>query len=157
MGKNIGQSIIDTLLKEAFIRIDHEYLPNIALSNPVFIDCVNYIHDNIDAHLSLKDIAMHCNISESYCSNLFVRYLSMNFKDYFTSIKLVNAINLLLSTKHSITTVSELAVLTVIQILQINLRITCILVLNSSVHSFPRLLNHHKYISNKITYHNSLS
>lgn len=109
MGKNIGQSIIDTLLKGAFIRIDHEYLPNIALSNPVFIDCVNYIHDNIDAHLSLKDIAMHCNISESYCSNLFVRYLSMNFKDYFTSIKLVNAINLLLSTKHSITTVSELA------------------------------------------------
>lgn len=109
MGKNIGQSIIDTLLKEAFIRIDHEYLPNIALSNPVFIDCVNYIHDNIDAHLSLKDIAMHCNISESYCSNLFVRYLSINFKDYFTSIKLVNAINLLLSTKHSITTVSELA------------------------------------------------
>ncbi len=109
MGKNIGQSIIDTLLKESFIRIDHEYLPNIALSNPVFIDCVNYIHDNIDAHLSLKDIAMHCNISESYCSNLFVRYLSMNFKDYFTSIKLVNAINLLLSTKHSITTVSELA------------------------------------------------
>ncbi|HDY9870077.1 TPA: AraC family transcriptional regulator Rsp [Staphylococcus aureus] len=109
MGKNIGQSIIDTLLKEAFIRIDHEYLPNIALSNPVFIDCVNYIHDNIDAHLSLKDIAMHCNISESYCSNLFVRYLSMNFKDYFTSIKLVSAINLLLSTKHSITTVSELA------------------------------------------------
>ncbi|EMM3415004.1 AraC family transcriptional regulator Rsp [Staphylococcus aureus] len=109
MGKNIGQSIIDTLLKEAFIRIDHEYLPNITLSNPVFIDCVNYIHDNIDAHLSLKDIAMHCNISESYCSNLFVRYLSMNFKDYFTSIKLVNAINLLLSTKHSITTVSELA------------------------------------------------
>ncbi|HDG2620170.1 TPA: AraC family transcriptional regulator Rsp [Staphylococcus aureus] len=109
MGKNIGQSIIDTLLKEAFIRIDHEYLPNIALSNPVFIDCVNYIHDNIDAHLSLKDIAMHCNISESYCSNLFVRYLSMNFKDYFTSIKLVNAINLLLYTKHSITTVSELA------------------------------------------------
>ncbi|MCS5035747.1 AraC family transcriptional regulator Rsp [Staphylococcus aureus] len=109
MGKNIGQSIIDTLLKEAFIRIDHEYLPNIALSNPVFIDCANYIHDNIDAHLSLKDIAMHCNISESYCSNLFVRYLSMNFKDYFTSIKLVNAINLLLSTKHSITTVSELA------------------------------------------------
>ncbi|HDF7295313.1 TPA: AraC family transcriptional regulator Rsp [Staphylococcus aureus] len=109
MGKNIGQSIIDTLLKEAFIRIDHEYLPNIALSNPVFIDCVNYIHDNIDAHLSLKDIAMHCNISESYCSNLFVRYLSMNFKDYFTSIKLVNAINLSLSTKHSITTVSELA------------------------------------------------
>ncbi|PIL95022.1 AraC family transcriptional regulator [Staphylococcus aureus] len=108
-GENIGQSIIDTLLKEAFIRIDHEYLPNIALSNPVFIDCVNYIHDNIDAHLSLKDIAMHCNISESYCSNLFVRYLSMNFKDYFTSIKLVNAINLLLSTKHSITTVSELA------------------------------------------------
>lgn len=109
MGKNIGKSIIDTLFKEAFIRIDHEYLPNIALSNPVFIDCVNYIHDNIDAHLSLKDIAMHCNISESYCSNLFVRYLSMNFKDYFTSIKLVNAINLLLSTKHSITTVSELA------------------------------------------------
>ncbi len=109
MGKNIGQSIIDTLLKDAFIRIYHEYLPNIALSNPVFIDCVNYIHDNIDAHLSLKDIAMHCNISESYCSNLFVRYLSMNFKDYFTSIKLVNAINLLLSTKHSITTISELA------------------------------------------------
>ncbi len=100
---------------------------------------------------------MHCNISESYCSNLFVRYLSMNFKDYFTSIKLVNAINLLLVQNILLQLFLNWPVLTVIQILQINLRITCILVLNSSVHSFPRLLNHHRIHSNKITYHNSLS
>ncbi|EHJ07278.1 AraC family transcriptional regulator Rsp [Staphylococcus simiae] len=105
----ICQLIVDTLLNETFVKIEQEYLPNIALTNPVFIECLNYIHDHIQSHLSLRDIAMNCNISESYCSNLFVRYLNMNFKDYFTSIKIAKAINLLLSTDHSINTVAELA------------------------------------------------
>lgn len=74
----------------------------------MFIDCVNYIYDNIDVYLFLKDIVMYCNIFELYCFNFFVWYLSMNFKDYFISIKFVNVINLLFFIKYFIIIVFEL-------------------------------------------------
>ena len=73
--------------------------------------------------LSLRQVAQHCNISESYCSNLFVRYLNMNFKDYFTSLKVIHAIKLLLSTDDSINAISEHSGFAVIQILQTNLKL----------------------------------
>lgn len=55
----------------------------------------------------LQDIAAHVLISESYCSNLFVRILNINFKDYYTSLKINHAIRLLICTNDSITSISE--------------------------------------------------
>ncbi|WP_223218741.1 helix-turn-helix domain-containing protein [Streptococcus pneumoniae] len=46
-------------------------------------------------------------MSESYCSNLFVRILNINFKDYYTSLKINHAIRLLICTNDSITSISE--------------------------------------------------
>lgn len=103
------QPIIDILLAETLVKTNHQYIPHITLNNPIFINCLDYIHENFTQHLSLKDVAMQCNISESYCSNLFVRYLDMNFKDYFTSLKLVTAIQLLLSTSDTVTKIADLA------------------------------------------------
>lgn len=101
--------IIQILFKESVIRYKKKYIPKVAINHPIFIKGLTYIHSKVSESLSLREVAHHCNISESYCSNLFVRYLNMNFKDYFTSLKVIYAIKLLLSTEESINAISELA------------------------------------------------
>ena len=66
-----------------------------------------FLQDRITQTISLKDVAINSSISESYCSNLFIRYLNMNFKDYYTSLKIRHAIKLLMTTNLSINTISE--------------------------------------------------
>ncbi|WP_037541630.1 AraC family transcriptional regulator Rsp [Staphylococcus caprae] len=99
--------IIQTLYKESVIRYKGKYIPKVAINHPIFVEGLTYIHTKVSEMLSLRQVAQHCNISESYCSNLFVRYLNMNFKDYFTSLKVIHAIKLLLSTDDSINAISE--------------------------------------------------
>lgn len=99
--------IIQTLFKETVIRYKEKYIPQVAINHPIFIQGLSYIHSKVSDTLSLREVANYCNISESYCSNLFVRYLNMNFKDYFTSLKVIYAIKLLLSTDDSINAISE--------------------------------------------------
>lgn len=65
--------IIQTLFKESVIKYKETYIPQIAINHPIFIQGLTYIHSNVSHSLSLKEVANHCNISESYCSNLFVR------------------------------------------------------------------------------------
>lgn len=89
------------------IRYKEKYIPQVAINHPIFIQGLSYIHSKVSDTLSLREVANYCNISESYCSNLFVRYLNMNFKDYFTSLKVIYAIKLLLSTDDSINAISE--------------------------------------------------
>ena len=99
--------IIQTLFKETVIRYKEKYIPQVAINHPIFIQGLSYIHSKVSDTLSLREVANYCNISESYCSNLFVRYLNMNFKDYFTSLKVIYAIKLLLSTDDSINAISD--------------------------------------------------
>lgn len=99
--------IIQTLLKEAVIRYKKKYIPQIAVNHSVFTEGLTFIHSKVSQSLSLREVAQHCNISESYCSNLFARYLNMNFKDYFTSLKVIDSIKRLLSSEDSINAISE--------------------------------------------------
>lgn len=73
----------------------------------MFTEGLTFIHSKVSQSLSLREVAQHCNISESYCSNLFARYLNMNFKDYFTSLKVIDSIKRLLSSEDSINAISE--------------------------------------------------
>lgn len=101
--------IIRTLYKEAVVRNATLYVPTMSIDNQLLSNIVLYINDNITSHLSLIDIAQHALISESYCSNLFARLLNVNFKDYYTSLKVNQSVRLLMTTNHSITTISELS------------------------------------------------
>lgn len=99
--------VIQTLYKEAVIKYDVDYIPNMSISNTLFSECLLFLQDRITQTISLKDVAINSSISESYCSNLFIRYLNMNFKDYYTSLKIRHAIKLLMTTNLSINTISE--------------------------------------------------
>ena len=48
--------------------------------------------------------------------------LNVNFKDYYTSLKVNHSVQLLMTTNHSITTISNYQVLVVTPILLINLK-----------------------------------
>ena len=99
--------IIRTFYKEAVIRHPHIYIPKIPVEQHILANLLTFIHDHITSNISLQDIAAHALISESYCSNLFVRILNINFKDYYTSLKINHAIRLLICTNDSITSISE--------------------------------------------------
>ena len=114
--------IIRTLYKEAVVRNTTLYAPTMSIDNQLLSNIVMFINNNITSNLSLLDIAKHALISESYCSNLFARILNVNFKDYYTSLKVNHSVQLLMTTNHSITTISNYQVLVVTPILLINLK-----------------------------------
>ncbi|WP_154838447.1 AraC family transcriptional regulator Rsp [Staphylococcus sp. Marseille-Q1834] len=101
--------IIQTLYKEAVVRNETSYIPKMSVDHQILSNILLFINKNITNTISLLDLAQYAVISESYCSNLFVRYLNMNFKDFYTSLKIIHALNLLISTNQSITTISELS------------------------------------------------
>lgn len=105
--QQVCSKIIQTLYKEAVIKLEGNYIPNIAVNSPLFANCLQFLDEKLTQPISLKDVAHNSSISESYCSNLFNRYLNMNFKDYFTSLKLCHSIKLLMTSHLSINAISE--------------------------------------------------
>lgn len=89
----------------------------------MFTEGLTFIHSKVSQSLSLREVAQHCNISESYCSNLFARYLNMNFKDYFTSLKVIDSIKGYFHLRTRLTLFQNNLDLVVIPILQINLKL----------------------------------
>lgn len=107
--QQVCPKIIQTLYKEAVVKLEDDYIPNMAVNYPLFANCLQFLEEHLSQPISLKDVATHSSISESYCSNLFNRYLNMNFKDYFTSLKLCHSIQLLMTSHLSINAISEIS------------------------------------------------
>lgn len=110
--QQVCPKIIQTLYKEAVVKLEDDYIPNMAVNYPLFANCLQFLEEHLSQPISLKDVATHSSISESYCSNLFNRYLNMNFKDYFTSLKLCHSIQLLMTSHLSINAISEISAFT---------------------------------------------
>ncbi|OHP76977.1 MULTISPECIES: AraC family transcriptional regulator Rsp [unclassified Staphylococcus] len=98
--------IIQTLFKEAVVKHPSLYTPRMSVNHPSFTKALTFINQHVLSYITLSDVAQHCNISESYCSNLFGRYLHMNFKEYYTTLKLCRALHLLLTTRYSISAIA---------------------------------------------------
>lgn len=109
INQQVCPKIIQTLYKEAVVKLEDDYIPNMAVNYPLFANCLQFLEEHLSQPISLKDVATHSSISESYCSNLFNRYLNMNFKDYFTSLKLCHSIQLLMTSHLSINAISEIS------------------------------------------------
>ncbi|MGA4514835.1 AraC family transcriptional regulator Rsp [Staphylococcus caledonicus] len=101
--------IIQTLYKEAVVRNLAPYIPNISVNHQLLSKALLFINEHITANISLQDVAQNALISKSYCSNLFGRFLNVNFKDYYTSLKVIHSLKLLITTNETITTISELS------------------------------------------------
>lgn len=68
--------------------------------------CIDYINQNIHAHISVEDIARQINVTSSYLSRLFRKETSITIMDYVRNRKIAAAKDLLLHTDFSIADVS---------------------------------------------------
>lgn len=76
------------------------------ISNNKLEKAINFMKTNIDGRLSLSEIAMACNCSESNISKLFKQTLGTAPIDYFIHLKMQKASKLLLNSKLRIKEIS---------------------------------------------------
>ena len=81
-------NIIEFLLKEAKVTLQYNYLPPLYTKHPLVYRLTQYIHKNIYDTLTTKQVSKTFFISQSYISILFSKILTMNFKQYISSLKI---------------------------------------------------------------------
>ena len=79
---------------------------DLAMSAPKLIDVINLMESNIEVTLSLPSIAEQCNLSLRQIERLFHKYRSVTPSQYYLSLRLMHAKQLLLNTNRSVIDVS---------------------------------------------------
>ncbi len=79
---------------------------DLAMSAPRLIDVINLMENNIEAPLALPSIAQKCNLSLRQIERLFHKYRGVTPSQYYLSIRLMHAKQLLLNTNHSVIDIS---------------------------------------------------
>lgn len=77
-----------------------------AISKPV-LQCVNYIYSNIHSRITVKELASHVNLSESYLSKVFSKEMGVSISEYITRMKVDEAKKLLVSSDYSLGDISN--------------------------------------------------
>lgn len=72
----------------------HKLKKNGILSKPVVM-CMDYIYSHIHTRITIKDLAEHTNLSESYLSKLFHKEMGIPVSEYVLTLKIEKAKNLL--------------------------------------------------------------
>lgn len=70
--------------------------------HPKILEAQNYINDHYTAPLTIKQVADHLELNESYFRHLFKDELQVSFKTYLTMLRLSSAQKLLLASDRSI-------------------------------------------------------
>ncbi len=76
------------------------------LSKPIVL-CIDYIYSHIHYRITLKELAQHLNLSESYLSRLFQKEMGISISSYILNLKLENAKNLLQYSEYSVSDISH--------------------------------------------------
>ena len=79
---------------------------DLAMSAPKLIDVINLMESNIETPLSLPSIAENCNLSLRQIERLFHKYRGVTPSQYYLSIRLSHAKQLLLNTNRSVIDIS---------------------------------------------------
>lgn len=79
---------------------------DLAMSAPKLIDVINLMENNIEVPLSLPSIAEKCNLSLRQIERLFHRYRNVTPSQYYLSLRLTHAKQLLLNTNRSVIDIS---------------------------------------------------
>ena len=79
---------------------------DLAMSAPKLIDVINLMESNIEVPFSLPNIAKQCNLSLRQIERLFHKYRSMTPSQYYLSLRLTHAKQLLLNTNRSVIDIS---------------------------------------------------
>lgn len=76
------------------------------LSKPVVL-CMDYIYSHIHCRITIKDLAAHLKLSESYVSKLFHKEIGIPISEYILNLKIEKAKNLLQYSDYSIVDISN--------------------------------------------------
>lgn len=79
---------------------------DLAMSAPKLIDVINLMENNIELPLSLPSIAEKCNLSLRQIERLFHKYRNLTPSQYYLSLRLMHAKQLLLNTNRSVIDIS---------------------------------------------------
>ena len=79
---------------------------DLAMSAPKLIDVINLMENNIEVPLSLPSIAEKCSLSLRQIERLFHKYRDVTPSQYYLSLRLMHAKQLLLNTNHSVIDIS---------------------------------------------------
>jgi transcriptional regulator GlxA family with amidase domain len=79
---------------------------DLAMSAPKLIDVINLMESNIEAPLSLPSIAAKCNLSLRQIERLFHKFRDVTPSQYYLSLRLTHAKQLLLNTNQSVIDIS---------------------------------------------------
>ncbi|MFT5219838.1 MAG: transcriptional regulator GlxA family with amidase domain [Planctomycetota bacterium] len=79
---------------------------DLAMSAPKLIDVINLMESNIEMPLSLPVIAEKCNLSLRQIERLFHKYRNVTPSQYYLSLRLMHAKQLLLNTNRSVIDIS---------------------------------------------------
>jgi transcriptional regulator GlxA family with amidase domain len=79
---------------------------DLAMSAPKLIDVINLMESNIEVPLSLPNIANNCSLSLRQIERLFPKYRGVTPSQYYLSLRLSHAKQLLLNTNNSVIDIS---------------------------------------------------
>ncbi len=79
---------------------------DLAMSAPKLIDVINLMENNIEVPLSLPSIADRCRLSLRQIERLFHKYRDVTPSQYYLSLRLMHARQLLLNTNHRVIDIS---------------------------------------------------
>jgi len=79
---------------------------DLAMSAPKLIDVIKLMETNIEVPLSLPSIADKCKLSLRQIERLFHKYRDLTPSQYYLSLRLMHAKQLLLNTNHSVIDIS---------------------------------------------------
>ncbi len=79
---------------------------DLAMSAPKLIDVINLMENNIETPLSLPEIAHECKLSLRQIERLFHKYRNVTPSQYYLSLRLNHAKQLLLNTNRSVIDIS---------------------------------------------------
>ena len=79
---------------------------DLAMSAPKLIDVINLMENNIEFPLTLPTIAQKCNLSLRQIERLFHKYRDVTPSQYYLSLRLTHAKQLLLNTNRSVIDIS---------------------------------------------------
>lgn len=79
---------------------------DLAMSAPKLIDVISLMESNIETPLSLPTIAEQCSVSLRQIERLFHKYREVTPSQYYLSIRLLHAKQLLLNTNHRVIDIS---------------------------------------------------
>ncbi|WP_066195827.1 AraC family transcriptional regulator [Gracilibacillus timonensis] len=114
--KEITQSLAYTLVQiimqhfyQQIVGIERDELKETKVleSNEIIYNAKLFIHDNLDKHLKLSDVADHLHVSHRHLSRLFTQHIDVTFTQYVRSEKINKAAILLATTDLPIKIVAQ--------------------------------------------------